>query len=67
MIKEIGDPLNGEKIDISSIIRHLLYVAKQDNEITKNELVTIFDFAKHDNFAWNKSDIVQQVFNLGQD
>ena len=55
------------KVDISTIVRHLLYLAKQDNDISYNELLTIYDFAKHDNFGWNKSDVIQQIFNLGQD
>lgn len=67
VIKQIGKPLNGEKLDISAIVRHLLFVSIQDNEITRNELKIIHEFASHDNFGWNKSDLIQQVFNLGQD
>jgi len=67
-VEKLGSPKQkGGKIDISTIIRHLLYVAKQDNEISYNELSTIYEFAKHDNFGWNKSDVIQQIFNLGQD
>ena len=67
VIKQIGKPSNGEKIDISAIVRHLLFLSIQDNEISRNELKTIHEFASHENFGWNKSDLIQQVFNLGQD
>ena len=67
-VEKLGVPKEKEgKVDISTIVRHLLYLAKQDNEISYNELLTIYDFAKHDNFGWNKSDVIQQIFNLGQD
>ena len=67
-LDKIGPPKqNGNKIDISTIIRHLLYLAKQDDEISCSELSTIYAFAQHEKFGWNKSDLVQQIFNLGND
>ena len=61
--KLVSHKQKGGKIDISTIIRHLLYVAKQDNEISYNELSTIYEFAKHDNFGWNKSDVIQHLIS----
>lgn len=48
--------------DISSVIRHVLMLAKADQKIEACELEIIYSFAKE--FEYSKSEIIQQIFNL---